>query len=85
MRPCCKNVYKEYLNSDRTINTEAIAKLYPEGAIVKTKEEKTLGKKKFLFFREKPFICRVHTICYEGKEEELCNCECHIEGIKCFH
>ena len=55
MKPCCKNVYKQYLNSDTTINKEEIAKIYPENTLIKTEEREVLGKK-FFYFSEKSHL-----------------------------
>jgi len=77
--PCCKRCYSKYIKEDGTLNLDFVKKEFGKGAIVDSRQVPNPFTRNNLPLLDKTYIIK------GKKEEELCMCSCHVEGITCLH
>lgn len=92
---CCRLCYDQYLNSDRTLNEVNLQKSYKKRykrddevtilSVKKSYQPEKIGHFQFLKKMPDPVIYFEYKMVVDGKEIEICQCECHIEGVTCLH
>lgn len=77
--PCCNYCYQKYIKEDGEISPAFIESAFGRGSTIDRRQEPNPFTRNNL-----PLLDRVYVM--KGKKEELlCTCPCHVEGINCIH
>lgn len=77
--PCCNRCYSKYIQADGTLYPEFVKKEFGRNVIVEKRQVSNPFTRDNLPLLDKTYIIK------GKKEEELCMCPCHVEGINCMH
>lgn len=77
--PCCNHCYKKYIKADGEISQQFVESAFGKGSVVEVRQEKNPFTRNNLPLLERTYVIN------GKKEESLCTCACHVEGINCMH